>query len=176
MYNSVMLIFLDTEFTDFPESECDLISIGLVDENGREFYAESTQYRREACSDFVVDVVLPLLGKHHNRVVDNYFGIAKKLNEWLKFYDNPQDVVTICFDYNTDWALMARMLLLLPEEELFDNIQAKNIWGDLDKQALDWFWLERDTIGWKPHMALYDAHGNKFAYKPLVKERHEAQR
>ena len=57
-----MLIFLDTEFTDFPESECDLISIGLVDENGREFYAESTQFRREACSDFVVDVVLPLLG------------------------------------------------------------------------------------------------------------------
>ena len=37
-----MLIFLDTEFTDFPESECDLIAIGLVAEDGREFYAELT--------------------------------------------------------------------------------------------------------------------------------------
>ena len=46
-----MLIFLDTEFTDFPESECDLISIGLVDENDREFYAESVQYRQECCDE-----------------------------------------------------------------------------------------------------------------------------
>jgi hypothetical protein len=165
-----MLIFLDTEFTDFPESECDLISIGLVDENDREFYAESTQYRREACSGFVVDVVLPLLGKHPKRIVDSYWGIAKELNEWLKFYGD--EVVTVCFDYHTDWHLMSKLLLLLPEEELYDNIQATNIWGNLDKQAIDWFWLERDTIGWKQHMALYDAHGNRFAYKPLVRKRH----
>jgi hypothetical protein len=165
-----MLIFLDTEFTDFPESECDLISIGLVDENDREFYAESTQYRQEACSNFVKEIVLPLLGKHPKRIVGNYYSIAKELNEWLKFYKD--EVVTICFDYNTDWYLMSRVLLLLPEEELFGNIQATNIWGDLDAQALEWFWLERDTIGWKQHMALYDAHGNKFAYKPLVRQRH----
>jgi len=170
-----MLIFLDTEFTDFAESECDLISIGLVDENGREFYAESTQYRQEACSDFVREIVLPLLGRHPDRVVDNYYGIAIKLNEWLKYYQST--IVTICFDYNTDWHLMSKMLLLLPEEELFVNIQATNIWGDLDKQALDWFWLEKDTIGWQQHMALYDAHANMFAYKPLVRERHnETQR
>mgnify|MGYP003705540817 CR=1 FL=1 len=70
-----MLIFLDTEFTDFIDTE--LISIGLVDENGREFYAESTQYRQEACSDFVRQVVVPLLGQHKDRVVGNYFEIAK---------------------------------------------------------------------------------------------------
>lgn len=165
-----MLIFLDTEFTNFPESECDLISIGLVDENGREFYAESTQYRREACSGFVIEVVLPLLGQYPNRIVDNYWGIAKKLNEWLQFYDD--EVVTICCDYHTDWALMANMLLLLPEEELFTNIQAMNIFGDLDKQALEYYWLEVDALGHKQHHALYDARGNKYAYKPLVSERH----
>ena len=54
-----MLIFLDTEFTDFVD--CDCIAIGLVAEDGREFYAELTDYRQEACSDCVRETVLPLL-------------------------------------------------------------------------------------------------------------------
>lgn len=161
-----MNIFLDTEFTDFPESECDLISIGLVDENGREFYAELLDYRNEACSQFVREVVIPLLGKHKDTVYGNQYAVAKELNEWLKFYDDGKELANICFDYNTDWNLMAKMLLLLPEEELVANIAATNIWGSLDKAKLDYFWLERDAIGWKPHMALWDAHGNKFAYRP----------
>ena len=169
-----MLIFLDTEFTDFPESECDLISIGLVDENDREFYAELTDYRQEACSGFVREVVLPLLGQHKNRITGPCYMIAKELAEWLELYRETE--CTICFDYNTDWQLMRNMIMLLPDDMLPDFLTTKNIWGDIDQQALDWFWLERDTIGWKPHMALYDAHANKFAYKPLVKARHETQR
>lgn len=157
-----MNIFLDTEFTDFPESECDLISIGLVADDGREFYAELTDYRQEACSDFVRQVVLPLLKQHKSTVVGNQYSVAKELNEWLKHYN---EVVTICFDYNTDWALMAKILLLLPEEELSQNIQAKNIWGDLDKMALDYYWLEADCFGHRPHQALWDARGNKYAYR-----------
>lgn len=38
-----MLIFLDTEFTDFARP--DLISLALVSEDGREFYAERIDYR-----------------------------------------------------------------------------------------------------------------------------------
>jgi hypothetical protein len=56
-----MLIFLDTEFTSFDHPE--LISMGLVGEDGREFYAERTDYQRDACSDFVLETVLPLLGR-----------------------------------------------------------------------------------------------------------------
>lgn len=169
-----MLIFLDTEFTDFPESECDLISIGLVDENGREFYAELTDYRQETCSGFVRDTVLPLLGKHKNRITGPRYMIAKELAEWLEQYRETE--CTVCFDYNTDWWLMRNMIMLLPDDMLPDFLTTRNIWGDIDIQALEYFWLERDTIGWQQHMALYDAHGNRFAYKPLVKARHEAQR
>lgn len=163
-----MLIFLDTEFTDFPEAECDLIAIGLVAEDGREFYAELTDYRQEACSGFVVEVVKPLLKQHKDRIEGTQWEVARALNEWLQPYEQE---CTICFDYSTDWYLMQKVLLMLPEEDLPMFLTTRNIWGDLDQQALDWFWLERDTIGWKPHMALYDAHANKFAYKPLVRER-----
>ncbi len=43
-----MLVFLDTEFTQFHRP--DLISIGLVAEDGREFYAERTDYNQDDCS------------------------------------------------------------------------------------------------------------------------------
>ena len=163
------LIFLDTEFTDFPETECDLIAIGLVAEDGREFYAELTDYRQEACSGFVNEVVRPLLKQHPNRVEGTTWEVARALNEWLEPYR--QGCATICFDYNTDWDLMVNILTVLPEEDQPDFLMTMNIWGNLDQQALDWFWAEKDCIGWKPHMALYDAHANRFAYKPLVRER-----
>lgn len=35
-----MLIFIDTEFTGLDQKKPDFISIGLVDDTGREFYAE----------------------------------------------------------------------------------------------------------------------------------------
>ncbi|SFJ84850.1 protein of unknown function [Paraburkholderia megapolitana] len=37
-----MRIFVDTEFTDF--IDCDLISIALVADDGREFYAERNDF------------------------------------------------------------------------------------------------------------------------------------
>ena len=55
-----MLIFIDTEFTDFADTE--LISIGLITDSGEhEFYAELPVNRRK-CSDFVIETVLPQLG------------------------------------------------------------------------------------------------------------------
>ena len=55
-----MLVFLDTEFSDFAKS--DLISLALVAEDGREFYAERTDYRKNECSALVRETVWPLLG------------------------------------------------------------------------------------------------------------------
>jgi len=164
------LLFLDTEFTDFVD--CDLISIGLTDENGREFYAELTDYRREACNDFVLETVLPLLKQHKDRVEGTQWEVAKALNEWLQPYDNGTlNCATICYDYNLDWYLMAHILRMLPEEDQPDFLNTRMIWGDLDPLAIDYYWAEVDAFGHKQHHALYDARGNKYAYKPLVRER-----
>lgn len=57
-----MLLFLDTEFTDF--NDCDLISVGMVSEDGRyEFYAERTDYRHDFVNSFVRTEVVPHLGR-----------------------------------------------------------------------------------------------------------------
>ena len=111
--------------------------------------------------------MLPLLGKHKDRVVGTRYAVAKELAEWLHEYEKE---CIICFDYNTDWQLMRDMLMLLPEDMRPDFLTTRNIWGALDLLKLEWFWLEKDAFGWKPHMALYDAHANKFAYKRLTNQ------
>jgi len=157
------LLFLDTEFTDFPKSEQDLISIGLVDEDGRDFYAELTDYRREACSPFVKQIVLPLLKKYPKRIEGTRWEVAKQLNEWLQPY---KDSCMVCFDYHADWDLMREMLMLLPDEDLLDFIEAKNIWGAIDKNRFEQYFVETQL---PLHMALYDAYANKEAFNPAYK-------
>jgi hypothetical protein len=43
--------FLDTEFTDF--NACDLISVAMVSEDGREFYGECADFERQLLLKFV---------------------------------------------------------------------------------------------------------------------------
>lgn len=54
-----MRFFIDTEFTSDDPDHLQLISIALVGEDASEFYAVSTEFDRSACSDWVVEHVLP---------------------------------------------------------------------------------------------------------------------
>jgi hypothetical protein len=150
------LLFLDTEFTDFVNPE--LISIGIVDENGREFYAESTSFRREACSEFVKETVIPLLGQYPSGIVGTKQHIAYRLSHWLEEYREWEDGVIICVDYQTDWDLLVD---LLAESQVMEFITADNIWKDLDLQKIEDWWKQTD---YPRHMALYDAMANRHGY------------
>jgi len=56
-----MYIFIDTEFTNLGGDQLPgLISIGLVAEGGAECYVELNDFDLGACSDFVINSVLPL--------------------------------------------------------------------------------------------------------------------
>jgi len=99
-----MLVFLDTEFTDFVQ--IDLISIGLVTEDGREFYAERNDYHREDCSSFVVAEVLPLLNRVPGAKCSSAH-LSFRLREWFASLEKS---VTVAFDYTSDWELLADAL------------------------------------------------------------------
>ena len=75
-----MIIFPDTEFKDFVRPY--LISLALVSEDRREFYAERTAYRRDACSDFVRKTVLPLLGRVPGAACSRSIGVTRPA-AWL---------------------------------------------------------------------------------------------
>ena len=105
-----MILFLDTEFTDFQQP--DLISIGLVSECDRyEFYAERNDFDLARCSDFVQSTVLPKLGQGPSGV--DRANLAKALRAWLEnvhSFDS-QGPVLVLYDFDTDFDLFRQALL-----------------------------------------------------------------
>jgi len=84
-------IFFDCEFSKLqlpldPEPN-ELISIGLISESGKTFYAENatTLVRPEIFSEFVIEIVVPLLvgGKY----LMPYADIARQLKAWIESFD-----------------------------------------------------------------------------------------
>ncbi|MGK5077391.1 hypothetical protein [Janthinobacterium sp. HLX7-2] len=98
------LIFLDTEFTSFHDPE--LISIGLVAATGEEFYAE-VPYSVESCSEFVRDIVLPLLGADPLAAC-SLEDLRIRLLNWLAIVKIDDDVC-ICCDSEFDEKLILRV-------------------------------------------------------------------
>jgi len=114
-------IFLDTEFTDFQNAR--LISVGLVAENGSEFYVElSDGWDREHCSQFVTDVVLPLLD-HHPLTAMTRVEAAPRLLAWMSGID---DRIQLIYDAETDWRLVTSLLWSMPTDQPVINGQVLN--------------------------------------------------
>lgn len=156
-----MLVFLDTEFTDFVRP--DLISIGLVAEDGREFYAERTDYRRAECNDFVRATVLPLLGRVPGAACRRP-ALTRRLRQWLEALPEPAIIV---FDYELDWLLLADACLGREHQKPPANV------GEtlhLDKFAITHPLFEQAqnctyTKDWPPHHALADARALMAGYR-----------
>lgn len=95
-------IFFDTEFTGIDHRHPRLISIGLVSEDGREFYAELTPdgYLPKV-TPWVRENVLPLLD-NGERVTPAE--LTQRLGDWLASFGEPVQLATDSREY--DWAMM----------------------------------------------------------------------
>jgi len=153
-----MLLFLDTEFTDFLNA--DLISIGLVSEDGREFYAERNDYDRSACSAFVIEAILPRLGAEA-AAVGNEGETGKALHAWLKQFDTAE----ICFDYVLDWEFFVGLVRDPDSYKLPPGVVGRNIKAMLDPSDLASYWRENGKLD---HHALHDARANRFAFQAAL--------
>ncbi len=150
-----MLIFIDTEFTDFMNME--LISIGLVTDDGQhEFYAE-LPVKHSKCTDFVVNTVLPLLGQAPGAQCTRQ-ELKKRLMQWLRQFAHQSP--TICFDYSGDWQLLCAAL----DHEIPKWLGKQNIYSNLDQERLEMFFIQH---GLDEHHALNDAKANRYAYNPV---------
>ena len=96
-----MLVFFDTEFTDFAE-DAKLISIGLVTETGNSFYAElSDTYTVEDCSEFVLEHVLPKLDGGAARMT--FKELQSQLYDWLESLGDPVTLTTDSVAWDGYW-------------------------------------------------------------------------
>ncbi len=144
-----MLLFLDTEFTDFIDIE--LISIGLVSEDGRTFYAERNDYRQEAASHFVYEAVRPHLGRQPEAICSRE-ELTRRLYEWFSTFPGK---VQIACDSTHDRDLLWDAL----EDGLPSNLEPKVIklaWQE-DRSFNEAVCKYHDQPGHPRHHALHDA-------------------
>lgn len=152
-----MRIYFDTEFTTMDAlAECELISAGFVAEDGREWYAELTDFRTSECSAFVHERVLPQLGAPGTlRLTSDEIG--PRLAEWLATFGEPIDLVT---DYAGDWYLLndyARFSF-----KALPNQVRGQVWQRLEHPLVVPALIEAEAGFWsthpgRQHHALYDA-------------------
>lgn len=142
--NDHLLLFVDTEFTDF--KDMDLISIGIVSAHHHEFYAENTEYTKAWCNDFVKSVVVPKLqgGEH----ALPYAELKERLQLWLSDLLEDYPTMLFIFDYSGDWFLLGELLVDYPQRE-----KVKGRQDDLEAGIELYFLHDRSN----EHHALYDA-------------------
>lgn len=117
-----MNVYFDTEFTGLEGSDPDLISIGMISEDGHKFYAEFTDYDEKRINPWVVDNVLAYLrdpntddycysemawdpnsaiGETQSYVHGNRRYICDKLEDWFSYVSTdletgePKDIVLV---------------------------------------------------------------------------------
>jgi hypothetical protein len=96
-----MLIFFDTELSDL-SIDVRLISIGLISEDGREFYAElSDTYIPKDCGAFTQEGVLPLL--QGGDALMPMSDLSKRLDAWLLSFSQPVKLATDSISWDWPW-------------------------------------------------------------------------
>ena len=151
-----MLIFIDTEFTGLDQIKPDLISIALVDETGREFYAElpPTSYQVQISEWTHNNVVCHLQGGKHIQSLERIRG---RLVPWIAAVRDRSQIVTDCPD--ADFRLLKRVLVEWPKN-LAKEALLFNSWsiGDNKQPALEALMARYFTRERPQHHALHDAH------------------
>lgn len=105
-----LLLFVDTEFTDF--KDMDLVSIGIVSQEQHEFYAENSEYNHAWCNDFVKTDVLPKL--YGGEYALPYTQLKETLQLWLSDLLEEYATVLFIFDYSYDWFFAGGIAVRLP--------------------------------------------------------------
>lgn len=102
-----MNIYFDTEFTGLYK-DTDLISIGLISDDGKEFYAEFTDFRTDRIDDWIEENILSNTVRYGKLseidvVLDetNYYEgtkeeIKEQLWKWLSQFDEVQLISDVC--------------------------------------------------------------------------------
>ncbi len=180
-----MKIFFDTEFTGLHQNTT-LISIGCVASNGREFYAELTDYDKSQIDEWLKENVINNLdyktnenwaytdGAHTGRLGDRVY-IAGELKLWLKSFNKVQ-MISDCLSY--DWVLFCQLwghAFNIPSNvspaPRDINQDIADFLGIDEKSAFDinreeFCGLEDDGL---KHNALWDAKVIKACYEKLIR-------
>ena len=153
-----MLIFLDTEFTDF--IDCELISIGMVSEDGQhEFYAERTDHDKNLCSNFVLEAVVPHLGEIPEAACSRD-ELTQRLWQWFASLPGKVQIATeSTHDRDLLWDALSEGL---PENLDKSVVDLRPLFEDATFSEAVYDYHKEHNHPW--HHALYDAKAHRAAW------------
>jgi hypothetical protein len=175
-------IFFDTEFTGLHQKTT-LISIGLISECGKTFYAELTDYDMLQCDNWIFENVIKnlLFNEYPNsgivlsndmscfEVKANSLSVKEKLEKWLSQFENVE-IWSDCLSY--DWVLFNQLFghaFNIPKNVYyipFDICTIFKIKGiDPDISREEYASMSENSV---KHNALWDAKVIKKCYELLV--------
>lgn len=179
-----MKVFFDTEFTGL-HKDTSLISLGLVDEKGKTFYAEFLGYNADQVNDWIQKNVIDNL--KHKTCIENWcnedlehfecvgysYYVKTQLIAWLSRYDSVELVSDVC---HYDMVLFIDIFggaFDLPENvspACHDiNQDIARHFNISEREAFDKSREEiADTIQDDKHNALYDAMVIKNIYEKVI--------
>jgi hypothetical protein len=168
-----MRYFIDTEFSERgPGKPIDLISIGVVAEDGREFYACNRDFKRRHASPWVRENVLPLLPEQ-NPTPPPYGSprLAREALAWMPFKEIRGAILDFIGYGDTPefWTYFGA----------FDYVVLSQIMGGMVSWPNDWPYYALDLRQWlderdlqhvkqpddAPHDALQDARWIRETYQ-----------
>lgn len=178
-----MNLYFDTEFTGL-HKDTTLISIGIVSEDGRSFYAELTDYDKSQINEWLQENVI------NNLSLRNLFGdegfmscdnddnfmmtgntreVAEKLNKWISQFNNVK-IWSDCLAY--DWVLFNHLFghaFNLPNNiyyipfDICTLFEIKGIDADISREE-----FINNSVKGNKHNSLYDAKVIKACYEKLM--------
>lgn len=174
-------IFFDTEFTGLHQNTT-LISIGLISECGKTFYAELTDYDKRQIDEWLQKNVIDNLILPHdlggNGIgVDGYVGDTKFIKEYLEKWLSQFEQVEFwsdCLSY--DWVLFNQLFghaFNIPKNvyyipfDICTLFKMKGIDPDVNREEFSGMAFISSEIP-KKHNALWDAKVIKACYDKLV--------
>lgn len=196
-----MKYFLDTEFIEgfftsaFSSKQrhfVDLISIGIVCEDGREYHAISSEYRYKEADKWVQDnVIKPLYiktvsgdARNHNDVEDFHLWFGKpikKIREELLeffgcwrdqlFYRAPEGIEVYAYYADYDWVVFCSLFGRMIDLPKGFPMYCKDIKQMMDDKGLTTEWKRNncpDPEG--AHNALVDAKWNLKLYNTILND------
>lgn len=174
-------IFFDTEFTGLHKNTT-LISIGLVSECGKTFYAEFTDYDKSQVDDWIKENVINKLsisssiyyigGYNEMKVRGNKEDVKTKLTDWLNQFEQIE-IWSDCLAY--DWVLFCdifgcafdipKNIFYIPFD-LSTLFKIKGIDPDISREKFALGEVYQEMLD-KKHNALWDAEIIKKCHKNL---------
>ena len=161
--------FIDTEFIEYPKT-IDLISIGLIAEDGREYYAVNEECDCSKASEWVIKNVLEKMPEYNKKTNKLKGKPLSKIKEELLDFCEEDDCKFYGYYSDYDWVVFCWIFGSMMELPGNFPMYCTDLKQMMDEKGYNKDWKQKncpDPEG--EHNALIDAKWNFVLYKELIK-------